>query len=196
MVLKEQKKIGRPRKYKKAITPDEIINEKKRKVEYVLTKRKENKTTYNAYMKNWHMKKREVKNKIKKDIYRELRGHENFEKHKTALNRMATLIKIGCIEKKSKGTNHHMMTDKKNFRHIMETIGYTENCDVWISRDWINIPMRILKWKDIRRKYIDFDRMISIGVLHLKLNMPHPLCQIIYDYVSTLKFFTIMNPAY
>jgi len=89
-----------------------------------------------------------------------------------------------------------MMTDKKNFRHIMETIGYTENCDVWISRDWINIPMRILKWKDIRRKYIDFDRMISIGVLHLKLNMPHPLCQIIYDYVSTLKFFTIMNPAY
>jgi len=174
-----KKQVGRPRKFKKAVSEQDIIDEKKRHVQYVLNKRKENKEAYNTYMRKWKQKKRD-------DIYKDLYDIPS-EDQKTALHRMAKLIKVGCVEKKSKGQNFIFVSYKKYHRYIMETIGFTDEKDVWISRSWARIPLKILKWKDIKCRDINYQYMITYGVLHFMLNIPDPLVHIVLKYIGPDK---------
>jgi hypothetical protein len=183
MTLK--KSVGRPRKYKKAITIEEIKMEKKRKSNYIINTRDKDK--YNQYMRNFRKKKIALK---KEDIYREIKDEYNIEHLKLILYRMSRLIKIGCIEKKTDGNNYITITRKMCFGFIMKLIGFTNEKDTWISRDWLNIPMRILKWKDIKRNKIHLDKMILFGVLSFKLNIPSCIATIIMDYYDDDKNIT------
>jgi len=182
-----KRKAGRPRTRKKAITEQELLDERKRNVQYVLNRRKKHKETYNKYMREYKQKKR--KRKEATDIYRKMehRTEPEFSQHKLALNRMATLIKIGCIEKKSKGRNYIGVSHKKNHKFIMRMIGFTEQKDIWVSRNWVQIPMMILKWNDIKLHKINYHRMIIYGVLDFILNMPEQLALIVLEYTTTDK---------
>ena len=65
----------------------------------------------------------------------------------------------------------------------MNTIGYYDVEDFWISRSWRDIPMKILGWKDIKRCKIYFNKMIAYGVL-IKKGIPKDVVLKIIEYMD------------
>lgn len=178
-----KRKAGRPRTRKKAITEQELLDERKRHVQTVLNRRKNHKEEYNKYMREYKQRKR----KEATDIFKPIRDQLLFDDYKISLNRMATLIKIGCVEKKSKGRNYIGVSHKKNHKFIMSMIGFNEQKDIWVSSSWVQIPMHILKWNDIKLHKINYHRMVIYGVLNFILDMPKQLALIVLEYTTINK---------
>ncbi len=115
-----------------------------------------------------------IKELKKSELYRNIKFPECIP----TLERMAELIMIGCEEKKTRGGNYLKITGKDSHRNIMRTIGFTEEKDLWISRDYISIAMKLVEielgWKDVLKHEIDIDKMIIYGKLKWIHNVePH-----------------------
>lgn len=165
-----QTMAGRP----KVLTEEQIIKNRQLAQQAY---RKNNKEKYNKIINTYNLKNREKireqqniryrkKAELKKSPFyvKSLLNQPNEEQKKT-LYRIAELISIGCIEKKSKGTNYYAITSKNVIMEILKNIGFTDEKDFWISRDWGHIPMKILKWNDINKFKINKKKMITYGYL-------------------------------
>ena len=125
--------------------------------------RRENREKYNAVVRTYSQNNREKIRRQQRERYRQLTAHKKSpfyvppditspnEDQQAALTRMSELIRQFCTEKKSKGSNYLQITHKPVYREIMEGIGFTDEKDVWISRSWMEMPLKILGWKDIHK---------------------------------------------
>lgn len=138
---------------------------------------KVNKEKFDNAIKNYRTKNREQINNKQRERYKKANEHKKdpfyngednpiiSERKRAILIRIADMMRVGCVEKKSKGFNYLAITGKKSINYMMNVIGYTDVEDFWISRSWSNIPMKILGWKDIKKCRVNFNKMIAYGVL-------------------------------
>ena len=108
------------------------------------------------------------------------------EREKNQLRRMAELIKIGCIEKKTKGSNYMYLTAKPNHMRIMKTIGFDEHNN-WISRSWCCMAIKIVGWNDIMKRCY-YKKMIVYGYLKWMLGLNKDIIKLILEYLPDKKY--------
>jgi hypothetical protein len=157
--------------------------------------RKNHREKYNTVVNKYHAANREKVRAQQNERYRIRTAEKKSpfyvqppciqvpESTKESLSRMAELIQIGCVEKKTKGSNYLEVTGKSAYRKIMKQIGFSEEADLWISRSWMDIPMKILGWKDIRKNKIDFKKMIVYGHLLWFQKLPKDSVKSIVGYM-------------
>ncbi len=114
----------------------------------------------------------------------ELEGPD--EKEKNQIRRMAELIKIGCIEKKTKGSNYMYLTSKPSHKRIMETIGF-DDYNTWISRNWVSMAIKIVGWNDITKRCY-YKKMILYGYLKWMLGLNTDIIKLILEYLPNKKY--------
>ena len=171
---------------------------------------KENRQTYQKKFKSENIahlkqytKKYQLENRLKLNTYQNSRNKSIAEKllqikndpfyspgntvdecEKTQLRRMAELLKVGCSHKKIKGSNYKMLTCKDMHIKMMAKIGFVDVWDIWISRSFADMAMKINKWKDIYSRKIYYDKMVAYGYLKWKIGMITPIVDIILSYIE------------
>jgi hypothetical protein len=101
---------------------------------------------------------------------------------------MAELLKVGCTEKKSKGSNYLSITGKLAHPTIFEMIyGKSQKYDFqdrWISRNWNKIALKMNGWNDISKRDIYLNKMITYGILVYVQGLPKNIVPIILSYLK------------
>tara|TARA_R110000868_G_scaffold65714_2_gene196215 strand:- start:1563 stop:2144 length:582 start_codon:yes stop_codon:yes gene_type:complete len=133
-------------------------------------------------------RKKEIKNNPFNDMDEVFRKSDTSVKHERSLRRMAELLKVGCTEKKSKGSNCLSITGKLAHTTIFEMIyGKSPKYDYqdrWISRSWSRIALKINGWNDISKRQIYLDKMITYGILVYVQELPKDIVNIILSYLK------------
>jgi len=178
---------------KKTLSDEQRNENKKKSIIQYRTKHKENYNDYmNEYMKKKNkQKKEEEKKKLETNPYSII--PERFPESKEIMRKVSELIKIGCSEKSTKGTNYHKITAKNCVMDMMMLIGFKYAKDVWVSRSYYKIPMYALGWLDVKKNSIYFDKMVIYGRLKWILKLDD---ERITNIMGQLKFHRYYNEGY
>ena len=157
--------------------------------------RKNNRVKYNNMINTYNAKNRSKINQQQNARYKKktLYKKDPFftsdplntpsKREQISISRMAELIKVGCSEKKTKGSNYYVVSSKKNHSDIMKNIGFTHMEDVWISNSWRDMSMKLTGWSDIKKRNINYNKMVIYGRLTWVIGLDKNIVNIILSYL-------------